>query len=79
MKIICIFALLLWGEIRSNKKAHFRSVLLLVNLDTLLLIMQELEKMNACLMCIRVSIRYRTSGVIQIPYLHYSKGVQAHR
>lgn len=38
--------------------------------------MQELEKMDACLNCIR--IHYDTaSGVIHNPYLHHSKGVQA--
>jgi len=58
------------------KKARFRFILLLVNLDTLLILMQEIEKMIAYLECIRMP--YDTaSGVNQIPYLHHSKGVQA--
>ncbi len=58
------------------KKARFRLILLLVNLDISQKIMQELEKMIAYL-SVSVYPYDTASGVNQIPYLHNSKGVQA--
>lgn len=43
----------------KTEKARFRLILLLVNLDTLQILMQELEKMIAYLKCIRIPLRYR--------------------
>lgn len=66
---VCIFAIANGEKSVCRKKAHFRLILLLVNLDTSRKIMQGLMKMIASLMCIRIP--YDTaSGVNQFPYLH---------
>ena len=45
----CVSLHRLSDRMEGLKKAHFRFILLLVNLDTLLILMQELEKMIAYL------------------------------
>lgn len=73
---MCVSLQCLSDRTERLKKARFRLILLLVNLDTLLILMQELEKMIAYLN-VFVYPYDTASGVNQIPYLHHLKGVQA--